>query len=88
MAVIQLRSGAYADYDPTKMHSAELAVILSGDPATEDGKSLNICFGSSDTRRVLTEDDVVVPPPPSSNGTYYLKCTVASGVVTYTWASS
>lgn len=57
MAVIQLRSGAYADYDPTKMHSAEMAVILSGDPNTEDGRSLNIGFGSGVTKRVLTDGD-------------------------------
>ncbi len=58
MAVIQIRSGAYADYDPTKMQAAELAAILSGDPATDDGKSLNISFGAGESKRVLTEDDV------------------------------
>ena len=58
MAVIQLRSGAYEDYDPTKMHAAEMAVILSGDPATDDGKSLNISFGAGDSKRVLTEGEI------------------------------
>ena len=58
MAVIQLRSGAYADYDPAKMHAAEAAVILSGDPETADGKSMRIAFGAGDDKRLLTEDDV------------------------------
>ena len=57
MAVIQLRSGAYADYDPAKMHAAEVAVILSGDPETVDGKSMRIAFGAGDDKRLLTEDD-------------------------------
>lgn len=57
MAVIQLRSGAYADYDPAKMHAAEAAVILSGDPETADGKSIRIAFGAGDDKRLLTEDD-------------------------------
>lgn len=57
MAVIQLRSGAYADYDPAKMSAAEPAVILSGDPETEDGKSMRIAFGAGDDKRLLTEDD-------------------------------
>lgn len=57
MAVIQLRSGAYADYDPAKMSAAEAAVILSGDPETTDGKSMRIAFGAGDDKRLLTEDD-------------------------------
>lgn len=57
MAVIQFRSGAYADYDPTKMHAAEPAVVLSGDPDTEDGKSVRVGFGSGVDKRLLTEDD-------------------------------
>lgn len=59
MAVIQLRSGAYADYDPAKMHAAEAAVILSGDPETADGKSMRIAFGAGDDKRLLTEDDAL-----------------------------
>lgn len=57
MAVIQFRSGAYADYDPAKMHAAEPAVVLSGDPDTEDGKSVRVAFGSGADKRLLTEDD-------------------------------
>ena len=58
MAVIQFRSGAYADYDPAKMQAAEPAVVLSGDPDTEDGKSVRVGFGSGEDKRLLTEDDV------------------------------
>lgn len=57
MAVIQFRSGAYADYDPAKMHAAEPAVVLSGDPDTTDGKSVRVGFGSGEDKRLLTEDD-------------------------------
>jgi len=57
MAVIQFRSGAYADYDPAKMQAAEPAVVLSGDPDTEDGKSVRVGFGSGEDKRLLTEDD-------------------------------
>lgn len=57
MAVIQFRSGAYADYDPAKMHAAEPAVVLSGDPDTTDGKSVRVAFGSGADKRLLTEDD-------------------------------
>ena len=57
MAVIQFRSGAYADYDPAKMQAAEPAVVLSGDPDTEDGKSVRVAFGSGADKRLLTEDD-------------------------------
>ena len=85
MAVIQFRSGAYADYDPAKMQAAEPAVVLSGDPDTEDGKSVRVAFGSGTDKRLLTEDDL--PSPPSNNGTYHLTCTVSSGTVTYSWTS-
>lgn len=57
MAVIQFRSGAYADYDPARMQAAEPAVVLSGDPDTEDGKSVRVAFGSGADKRLLTEDD-------------------------------
>lgn len=57
MAVIQFRSGAYADYDPARMQAAEPAVVLSGDPDTEDGKSVRVAFGSGTDKRLLTEDD-------------------------------
>ena len=57
MAVIQFRSGAYADYDPARMQAAEPAVVLSGDPDTEDGKSVRVAFGSGVDKRLLTEDD-------------------------------
>lgn len=58
MAVIQLRSGVYSDYDPARMQAAEPAVILSGDPDTEDGKSVRVGFGSGVDKRLLTEDDI------------------------------
>ena len=57
MAVIQFRSGAYADYDPARMQAAEPAVVLSGDPDTTDGKSVRVAFGSGADKRLLTEDD-------------------------------
>ena len=57
MAII-FRNGNYSDYDATKMRTAEPAVVLSGDPDTEDGKSVRIAFGSGTDKRLLTEDDL------------------------------
>lgn len=33
----------------------------------------------------LITDGVNIPNPPTTDGTYTLKCTVASGVATYSW---
>lgn len=54
---IQMRRGAYAAFDPSKLVPGELAVVLSGDPDVTDGKSLYVCFAAGDVKRVATWED-------------------------------
>lgn len=57
MAVIQMRHGAYTDFDPTKMQVAELAVVTSGDPNSSTGKALYVCVAENDVVRIVDYDD-------------------------------
>lgn len=54
---IQLRHGAYADFQPNKMTTAEPAVVTSGDPNTTNGKSTYVAYGANDVERLLTDKD-------------------------------
>ena len=54
---IQLRHGAYADFQPNKMTTAEPAVVTSGDPNTTNGKSTYVAYGANDVERLLTDQD-------------------------------
>lgn len=53
----QIRYGAYADFQPEKMVTAELACVTSGDPAVSDGMSLHICFSPGVVKRITTYAD-------------------------------
>lgn len=53
----QIRYGAYADFQPEKMVTAELACVISGDPAVGDGMSLYICFSPGVVKRIATYAD-------------------------------
>lgn len=53
----QIRYGAYADFQPEKMVTAELACVISGDPAVSDGMSLYICFSPGVVKRITTYAD-------------------------------
>lgn len=54
---IQLRRGAYIDFDPTKLTPGEAAVIVSGDPGNVSGVALYLCFSSGVVKRfALTEE--------------------------------
>lgn len=55
---IQLRSGAYENFDPTKLMQGEVAIVVSGDPNTEDGKALYVCFGQGDVERMSLSNDL------------------------------
>ena len=55
---IQLRSGVYENFDPTKLMQGEVAVVVSGDPNTEDGKALYVCFGQGDVERMSLSNDL------------------------------
>lgn len=54
---IQIRYGDYADFQPEKMVTAELACVISGDPAVTDGKSLYLCFAPGVVKRITTYAD-------------------------------
>lgn len=55
---IQLRRGAYSDFDPDKMLPGELAVVTSGDPGADDGRSVYACFVAGDVKRMATYEDM------------------------------
>ena len=58
MAVIQFRNGSYIDFDPDKMHIAELAIVTSDDPTTRTGKSIRVCFAPGDVQKFITEEEM------------------------------
>ena len=53
----QIRYGAYADFKPEKMVTAELACVVSGDPAVSDGRSVYVCFTPGVVKRLTTYAD-------------------------------
>lgn len=55
---IQLRRGAYANFDPTKMVPGEIAVVQSGDTGTESGKSVYMAFNTGDVERLATHEEM------------------------------
>lgn len=54
---IQLRRGAYTDLDPTRLLPGEIAVVLSGDPNTESGKAIYVCFATGTISRFTLSED-------------------------------
>ncbi|MCI8274161.1 MAG: hypothetical protein HFI66_00860 [Lachnospiraceae bacterium] len=54
---IQNRRGVYGDFRPEKMVSGEMAVVLSGDPASASGRSVYICFEPGHVKRITTYED-------------------------------
>lgn len=55
---IQNRRGAYNDFDPTKMLEGEWAVVKSGDPNSERGRSVYMAFENGQVERMATYDDM------------------------------
>ena len=55
---IQVRRGAYSDFDPTKMVPGEIADVQSGDPNTTDGKAVYLCFVAGTVKRIVLWDDL------------------------------
>lgn len=55
---IQLRRGAYANFDPAKMLPAEVGVVTSGDPGTADGKAAYVAFAAGNVKKLATVDDI------------------------------
>lgn len=56
---IQMRRGAYVNFNPAKLMPGEWAVVVSGDSGAKDGKTAYICFAAGDVKRVATYEDMV-----------------------------
>ncbi len=57
MALLE-RRGAYADFDRNKMLPGEPAVVLEGNPDSEDGTAPYICTGPGKVKRLATYDEM------------------------------
>jgi len=55
---IQLRRGAYADFDPQKMKPAEVAVVQEDDPTSHDGKAVYVAISPGDVKRMAVLDEL------------------------------
>lgn len=56
---IQMRRGAYVNFNPAKLMPGEWAVVVSGDSGAKDGKAAYISFAAGDVKRVATYEDMV-----------------------------
>lgn len=56
---IQVRHGVFKDFDPDKMLPAEWAVVMDGEPNSEDGESVYMCFKVGCVKRMCTYEDMV-----------------------------
>ena len=54
---IQMRRGAYSDFDPTKMLAGEWAIVTGGDPNTASGRAIYHAFAAGQVERVATYVD-------------------------------
>ena len=56
---IQNRRGIYSSgFDPTKLVPGEFAVVQSGDPDSDEGYSLYMCFTSGNVQRIALTEEV------------------------------
>ena len=55
---IQNRRGEYVNMDPNKIAAGEWAVVLSGDPESENGRGVYLGFGNGNIERMLTKTDM------------------------------
>ena len=55
---IQHRRGTYNNFDPSRMVQGEAAIVLSGDPNTNDGKAAYIAFAPGNVKRLATINDI------------------------------
>ena len=51
------RRGPYSDFDPLELLPHEIAIVISGDPNTSDGKSAYICIQAGEVKRIIFEDE-------------------------------
>lgn len=69
---IQLRSGDYEGFDPSKLMLGEAAVVISGDPNTENGKAFYICYGQGSAERVILSSELTDIYDTIKKGFYYV----------------
>lgn len=55
---IQLRRGAFTNFDAQKMKPGEVAVVQSGDEIASDGKAVYVAFSAGDVKRMATTDEM------------------------------
>lgn len=55
---IQIRRGAYEDFDPNEMLAGELAMVQSGDTASSTGRSIYACFEPGVVKRLADYEDL------------------------------
>lgn len=56
---IQMRRGAYINFNKAKLLPGEWAVVLSDDQNANDGKSVYICFAAGNVKRMATYEDML-----------------------------
>ena len=56
---IQNRRGSFADFRANKLVEGEWAVVTSGDPNTESGQAIYICFEPGVVKMMATYEDMV-----------------------------
>lgn len=56
---IQIRRGDFSDFDPDKLLPGEWACVASGDPNSDDGQSIYICYAVGTVKRMATYEDMV-----------------------------
>ncbi len=54
---IQNRYGDFSQFRPEKMVTSEIAVVTSGDPNAESGRSVYVCFIPGVVKRITTYED-------------------------------
>lgn len=55
---IQMRRGAYSDFDASRLVAGESAVVLSGDPDTSDGTAVYFATGNGTAKRIMYANDM------------------------------
>lgn len=55
---IQIRRGDYTNLDADKMLPGEIALVMSGEPDTNDGKSVYMCTGAKEIKRFAMSEDL------------------------------
>lgn len=55
---IQIRRGDYTNLDADQMLPGEIALVMSGEPDTDDGKSVYMCTGVEEIKRFAMSEDL------------------------------